>query len=302
MNPRVSTQKIPIMEILDSSFSLYSTKIEAFFIIFLLLNSVNAALVHIAVLFLPKFNPPYGSTDSFFTWLTGYGVTAIIVLSLLFVAVWVITNIGSGLIVQYILEVLEGKRADLKRSLTSLLHFLGQTLVISFLTGTLTVLGFILLVFPGVIMMVMFSLAIPALISERLGIFDSLRRSKELTDNMWWRTFLLLLAIFTMFTIAYLLAEVLTVSFYQIYQQNLARTIVTLIIISLIEPIYPISITQLYYRIKRLKALHPSIKVQEYMPPRISETEIGFCYNCGQVLPYDAIYCPNCGMKVRAFD
>lgn len=288
--------RISILKILDESFSLYLARIETFFPIFLLLNILNMLIVYMARTFIPTFNPPNGSMNELLIWLINYGFSATIFFAILFLLIWAVMNIGNVLIVKYMSNIFEG-RTDAKWRPFSATRLLGNALALSLITGVLMVLGFILLVFPGILMAVIFSLAIPIMVIERLNILGSLRRSKELTDNAWWKVFLLLLSIFLMFVMAILFTEFLNVSF---YTQRWLKEIFRVIVVSLVEPIYPISLTQLYYHLKKYKSMpveYPSAEAKA-APSYVSE--IKFCYYCGQVLPYDAIYCPNCGRKIES--
>jgi len=53
-------------------------------------------------------------------------------------------------------------------------------------------LGYILLIVPGVILTVMWSVAAPAVVAEKRGVFDSLQRSRDLTRGYRWHVFGLL--------------------------------------------------------------------------------------------------------------
>ena len=303
MRHRELIHKVSVLEILDKSFSIYLENMESFFAVFLLLNVINAILVYAISPLIPPFNPPYESTEKIFSWLISYGVHIITILCFLFLISWMIMNVGNSLIIKFVSDIFEGKKPSVRESFISALHLSGRVLAASFITGTLMILGFILLIFPGLIMTVIFSLVVPAIILENLGVFDGLRRSKELTNNMWMKTFLLLFAFFIMLITVYLLIEALTLSFYRFYQQIWVKNILKVVLLSVVEPIYPISITQLYYISKRQKITIPPMETREeyaiYSPP--SRSEIKFCYYCGQILPYDAIYCPNCGRKIRFF-
>lgn len=60
-------------------------------------------------------------------------------------------------------------------------------------------LGWILLLVPGIILGTMWSVAIPALIVEKRGVFASLKRSRDLTRKHRWKIF----ALFLIYIIAY---------------------------------------------------------------------------------------------------
>jgi hypothetical protein len=63
------------------------------------------------------------------------------------------------------------------------------------LSGLGILAGLILLIVPGVILYVMWSVAAPALVEERLGPVEALGRSRELTRGARWKVFGLLLVV-----------------------------------------------------------------------------------------------------------
>lgn len=50
-------------------------------------------------------------------------------------------------------------------------------------------LGFLLLIVPGIMLFVIWSVAAPALVAERIGVFDALGRSRDLTRGARWQVF-----------------------------------------------------------------------------------------------------------------
>lgn len=52
-----------------------------------------------------------------------------------------------------------------------------------------TILGYILLIVPGVILSVMWSVSAPAVVVEKRGVFESLQRSRDLTRGHRWSVF-----------------------------------------------------------------------------------------------------------------
>ena len=69
-------------------------------------------------------------------------------------------------------------------------------IVVSILFGILVVLGLIVLIVPGIIMAVMWSVVVPITVEERTGIFGAFSRSQELTRGARWTIFGLFLLIF----------------------------------------------------------------------------------------------------------
>ena len=295
MRKRENAYKISILDILDEAFSIYFGRIYSFFLIFLLLNIINMFLVHVMGSFVTFLNPPKEAFNSILDWLASYGFSATIFYSLLFLVMWTTTNLGNALVIKQVSEIF----GEQKESFTWG-KILLNTLALSLLTGALMVLGLILLIFPGIVITIIFSLAMPAMIIEKLNVLDSLRRSKELTDGMWWKTFLLLFSILLMLMIAGFLPEILASPL--LYGGEILKKILRIIIISLVEPVYPISLTRLYQILRKKVAPipvyieQPPIETRETIP---HPPEVKFCHRCGQLLPYDAVYCPNCGVRIE---
>jgi hypothetical protein len=60
---------------------------------------------------------------------------------------------------------------------------------LGFLIALATTVGFLLLIVPGILLYVIWSVAAPALVEERQGIFAALGRSSELTHGSRWKVF-----------------------------------------------------------------------------------------------------------------
>jgi MFS family permease len=72
--------------------------------------------------------------------------------------------------------------------------------------GIILMLGFLLFIIPGIYLMVVLSLSIPALFFERKGIIESIGRSFRIIKGKWWSTF-------GIGFIAYLVAQAIAVLF-----------------------------------------------------------------------------------------
>jgi hypothetical protein len=87
----------------------------------------------------------------------------------------------------------EGRRATfgecLRAALKVVLPMLGVLILWSLSVG----LGMLLLLVPGIILMLMWSVAVPALVEERTGVFGAFARSRMLTSGHRWKILGLLL-------------------------------------------------------------------------------------------------------------
>lgn len=91
---------------------------------------------------------------------------------------------------------LTGGKATFGESLQSGIRTLLPVLAIAFLAGVGLVFGFVLFIVPGVILMAMWAVAVPAYVEERAGIFASFSRSSALTTGFRWKVIGLLLISF----------------------------------------------------------------------------------------------------------
>ncbi|HYM78487.1 MAG TPA: hypothetical protein VE377_21115 [Candidatus Dormibacteraeota bacterium] len=77
---------------------------------------------------------------------------------------------------------------------------------LSFVVSMAAVFGLVLLIVPGVILLIMWSLAVPVKVLEHKGVFDSMSRSMELTNGSWGRIFVIgLLILVLTFAVSWLL-------------------------------------------------------------------------------------------------
>ena len=108
-------------------------------------------------------------------------------------------------------SISSGRKPSLNESLSQSLHVYFPLLLLSLLLGVVIGLGLLLLIIPGLVLITMFWVAAPALVVERRGILESIRRSRELTAGHRWSVFLVLVS---EVLVAIILAMVLGLVFY----------------------------------------------------------------------------------------
>lgn len=146
-------------------------------------------------------------------------VTIVIFIVPIVLAVFVFGTMGSGLatfltillwfiayfwlsaaLVYGVVSDLRGNKASVGQILSGALSVLIPVLFVSIVVGLLVAVGTMAFVIPGIILYVMFWVAVPAAVVERTGVIDSMKRSLALTKGYRWQIFFVLV-IWTVITI-----------------------------------------------------------------------------------------------------
>lgn len=99
----------------------------------------------------------------------------------------------------------EGHRASFGECVGAALRVLLPLILVGLIFGFAVAIGSVLLVVPGIIIMVMWSVAGPAVVVEREGVMAAFRRSQELTSGDRWRIFGLFLVLLVIYVLLALL-------------------------------------------------------------------------------------------------
>lgn len=106
-----------------------------------------------------------------------------------------LTVIVQGALVRATMAYSTGERATLGESFSAGLRMLLPLLGLTVLELIGIAFGFALFFIPAIILFVMWSVAAPALVAERCGVFEAFTRSRELTRGSRWKIFGLLLVV-----------------------------------------------------------------------------------------------------------
>lgn len=112
-----------------------------------------------------------------------------------------LSMITQGALVRATVAFSEGRKSSLGESAMAGLGVAVPLFLLGLLSALGIAFGLLLLVVPGVMLYVMWSVAAPALVEERLGPIEALGRSRELTSGSRWKIFGLILVI----VVAYML-------------------------------------------------------------------------------------------------
>jgi hypothetical protein len=126
---------------------------------------------------------------------------------------------------------------------------LGPVVGASIVAGIGIVIGFILLVVPGFYLMTIWSVVIPVVVLERLGVVESLGRSRSLVSGYGWTVFGVILMTFL---INIVLSIVLGIVFGGL-STGAAHYVSSVITTTVVTPFVAATWTSMYFR---LRALH----------------------------------------------
>lgn len=120
------------------------------------------------------------------------------------VVMLVVSALVQGALTRATVSANEGKRATFGESLSAGFRVILPLIGLSILWALGVGLGFILLIVPGIILLMMWAVAVPALVVERQGVFAAFSRSVELTKGSRWKIFglsLVLLVIYWLLSV-----------------------------------------------------------------------------------------------------
>jgi MFS family permease len=171
----VEAGKIDIGRVIQETFQVIGRNFTSFTIL-------SAVLVGLPTVLMTGLQGQMGAQDFrfgpglFLSWLVAIVTSAIL----------------QGALVYGTVQDMNGRRSGVGDILTTGLRAFLPVIGVSLLFGIALVVGFILLIVPGIMIACAWCVAVPALVAERVGVSDAFRRSADLTRGNRWRLFGLL--------------------------------------------------------------------------------------------------------------
>lgn len=126
----------------------------------------------------------------------------------------VLAMITQGALVRATTAYSEGRKASLGESAMAGLRVALPLFLLGLVSAIAIALGFLLLLVPGIMLYVMWSVAAPSLVEERLGPIEALGRSSDLTRGARWKIFGLTLVVVVLYWMFSALVAMLSITFY----------------------------------------------------------------------------------------
>lgn len=186
----VESGKIDIARVIQQTFAVLGRNLMTFLVLGLVLSGTPRAVIGYL-----QTGVMRGQVDAMSHGSVGFssGYFGGVGMSLL--AALITGAILQGALIYATVRDLNGKPASVGESLaTGLRNFL-PLIVVSILSGIAIIFGLVLMVVPGIMLACAWCVAVPAVVADRVGIFDSFGRSAELTRGNRWQIFALAIVV-----------------------------------------------------------------------------------------------------------
>lgn len=190
---------------------------------------------------------------------SGVGIVGVAywIMYILLMLVLIVVNIAMGVA---LIEAVNNRTLTIKASYMQAKGVFWRYILLSLLLSVILMIGYILLIIPGIIMTVWFSFAAFILVLEGAGVVDSIKLSKSYVAGKWWKVFGRLCALI-IFSTAYGLIISL---FIAVFASVVPEWLLALIALALNILITPITIAYMYALYSDLKT--SSVPTSETAP------------------------------------
>jgi len=155
-----------------------------------------------------------------------------------------------GTVVEAARDILDGRRDHNVGSLfRSVVPVLATLVFAGVLVGVITLVGFVLLIVPGLLALTFFAVVAPVVVVERLGVIDAMRRSIELVRGTAWQVFSVIVVLFLLDFIANLVLRAVANSADSFALYALAALIVSL----LVAPLRALAAAVMFFELKAMR-------------------------------------------------
>lgn len=158
---------------------------------------------------------------------------------------WALSVLYQGMVVKLVQDVRDGRRDHSVRELVhSVEPVFWRLLAVSLLAGVGIGIGFVLLIVPGLVLMVIWSVVAPVTVLERPGVFAAFGRSRDLVRGNGWQVFGVLVFVFLAVAAISIAAELASSP-----AGTLARALVQWAVTAAAAPLTALSASVLYFEL-----------------------------------------------------
>lgn len=273
---------------ISRTFEIYRRSFVKFVIVFIIIEAVAGAATLLIERSVSVSSDVVGST--------GTAVNTGVLLGEVFALVAATLVIGLilypfevGAAIKMTSDDIEKGQTDLTGSLRYMVGKLIPFWIVAIIVGIAIGIGLILLIVPGIILAIMFSLVTPVVVLEKAGIFGSMSRARTLVSHRWGKTFVYGILLLLITGIPVLVIDEVA------HFGGLAGSFAGDVLSAFFFPIGIIGLTVYYFSNLARTAPPQQTPMGSTGWPVPAATK--YCPSCGTQLAATATFCPSCGAK-----
>ncbi len=288
------SRELGLGENISKTFEVYRRGFAKYFVLFAVVGVIVQVVTTLAqqAIVLPTL-PVNPTSQQVSNWFATLFAAFFLLIGVIFVVNIVFSAIAEGSAIKLASEQITKGQASLGASIRFAVSMLLSIWALSLIVGIIVILGFIALIVPGIILAIMFSLALPVLLIENKGVTESMRRSRRLVSHRWAKTFGTFLVLGIIIIIASLIFSAITAPL-----GIILGPITNGILSAFYQPLFPILMVVYYYSNLARTATPPPGQMP-MGPTTTFQGGMKFCPNCGTQLPSSTTLCTSCGSKLN---
>jgi ribosomal protein L40E len=290
------SRELSFGEIFSKTFQVYRRYFAKYFVLFAIVGVIIQVVTTLATQAFVRPAPlPLNPTpQQFSSYLSSLFEALFLLLAVIFLVNVIFSTIAQGGAIKMASEEITKGQVNTGASVRFAVSKLLSIWALSIIVGIIVFLGFIALIVPGIILAIMYSLALPVLLIENKGITESMGRSRQLVSHRWGKTLGTFLALAIIIIIASLIVSAITAPL-----GTILGPVVNGILSALYQPLFPILMAVYYYsNLARTTASAPAGQMP-MAPTATFQAGMKLCPTCGTQNASSATFCTKCGARLN---
>jgi len=286
-------RELSLGEVISKTFEVYRRDFAKYFVLFAVVGVIVQVVTTLAQqAFVLPILPVNPTPQQFSTWFSALFAAFFLLIAVIFAVNIVFSTIAEGSAVKLASEQITKGQVNLGASVRFAVSRLLSIWALSIVVGVIVFLGFIALIVPGIILAIMFSLALPVLLIENKGVTESMGRSRELVGKRWLKTFATFLVLGIILLVASFIVSAISGSL------GILGPVVNGILSALYQPLFPI-LMAVYYYSNLARISQPPPGQMPMGPPATFQAGMKLCPTCGTPNVSSATFCIRCGARLN---
>jgi ribosomal protein L40E len=281
-------------EVFSKTFEVYRRDFAKYFVLFAVVGVIVQVVTTLAMQAFVRPTLPLNPTpQQLSNYLSALFGALFLLLAVIFVVNIVFSTIAEGSAIKLASEQITKGQANLGAAVRFAFSKLLLIWALSIIVGIIVFLGFIALIVPGIILAIMYSLALPVLLIENKGVTESMGRSRQLVSHRWAKTFGTFLVLAIIVLIASLIFSAITTPL-----GIIIGPVVNGILSAFYQPLFPILLAVYYYSNLARTAQAPAGQMP-MAPTTTFQAGMKLCPTCGTQNATTATFCTKCGARLN---